>query len=134
MPAIRKRIGDHPVLAFFVGAYAITWSVWIPVPTVIDRGVIAYDATASDGHGSGTVQRDILDPEERWGETVDRLHNNEETVYTVVLEAGGKLPQRDIVEGTELSKATVSRTLDTLESKDLVERKRKGMGNVVVLT
>jgi uncharacterized membrane protein len=51
-----------------------------------------------------------------------------------VLEASGELPQRDIVEGTELSKATVSRTLDTLESKDLVERKRKGMGNVVVLT
>jgi hypothetical protein len=46
MPAIRKRIGDHPVLAFFVGAYAIAWSVWIPVPTAIDRGVIAYDATA----------------------------------------------------------------------------------------
>jgi len=40
---------------------------------------------------------------------------------------------RDIVEGTDLSKATVSRTLDTLESKDLVERKRKGMSNVVIL-
>ena len=63
-----------------------------------------------------------------------QLHNNEETVYTVVLETGGELPQRDIVEETDLSKATVSRTLDTLESKGLVERKRKGMGNVVVPT
>lgn len=90
--------------------------------------------TVNDGHGRGEVQHDAPDPEERWEETVDRLRNNEETVYTVVLEAGGELPQRDIVEGTELSKATVSRTLDTLESKDLVERKRKGMGNVVVLT
>ncbi|GAA0515184.1 MarR family protein [Halorubrum aquaticum] len=89
---------------------------------------------ASDGHGSGAVQHDTTDPEKRWEKTVDRLYNNEETVYTVVLEAGGELPQRDIVEGTDLSKATVSRTLDTLESKDLVERKRKGMGNVVVLT
>ncbi|OYR99297.1 transcriptional regulator [Halorubrum sp. E3] len=88
----------------------------------------------SDGHGSGTVQHDTPDPEERWEETADRLRNNEEIVYTVVLDADGKLPQRDIVEGTELSKATVSRTLDTLESKDLVERKRNGMGNVVVLT
>lgn len=88
----------------------------------------------SDGHGSDTVQHNTTAPEERWEETVDRLHNNEETVYTVVLDAGGELPQRDIVEGTELSKATVSRTLDTLESKGLVERKRKGMGNVVILT
>lgn len=89
---------------------------------------------ASDEDGSVGVQHNTTDPGERWEETVDRLHNNEETVYTVVLEAGGELPQRDIVEGTDLSKATVSRTLDILESKDLVERKRKGMGNRVVLT
>lgn len=83
---------------------------------------------------SAAYEAETTDPKERWEETIDRLHNNEETVYTVVLEADGELPQRDIVEGTDLSKATVSRTLDTLESKDLVERKRKGMGNVVVLT
>ena len=88
----------------------------------------------SDGEDSASVQHKTPDREERWEETVDRLHNNEETVYTVVLETGGELPQRDIVEETDLSKATVSRTLDTLESKGLVERKRKGMGNVVVLT
>ncbi|MDQ2055541.1 transcriptional regulator [Halobellus sp. H-GB7] len=87
-----------------------------------------------DGHGSGTVRYDTPNPEARWEETADRLHNNEEIVYTVVLEAGGEVPQRDIVEETELSKATVSRTLDTLESKEVAERKRKGMGNVVVLT
>lgn len=55
------------------------------------------------------------------------------SIYRVVLDAGGELPQREIVEGTDLSKATVSRTLDTLESKNLLERKRNGMGNVVVL-
>lgn len=74
------------------------------------------------------------DRHEEWEATLDRLRNNEETVYSLVLDADGRLPQREIVEGTELSKATVSRTLDTLESKDLVERKRRGMGNVVVLT
>jgi len=46
MHSIRKRIGDHPVLAFFVGAYAITWGVWFPVLTAIDRGLIAYNTTA----------------------------------------------------------------------------------------
>lgn len=83
---------------------------------------------------SSESHHETTNPEERWEETVDRLHNNEETVYTVVLESGGELPQREIVEETELSKATVSRTLDTLESKSLVERQRKGMGNVVTLT
>ena len=37
------------------------------------------------------------------------------------------------VDRTDLSKATVSRMLDSLESKQLLERKRRGMGNVVVL-
>ncbi|SDY93215.1 helix-turn-helix transcriptional regulator [Halopenitus persicus] len=106
----------------------------VPHTVATDGETPPIRQAVSDGQGSGTVQHDTTDPEERWEETVDRLHNNEETVYTVVLEAGGELPQRDIVKGTELSKATVSRTLDTLESKDLVERKRKGMGNVVALT
>ena len=90
--------------------------------------------SSSSSNRSGAVyEDDITDPEQRWEETLGRLHNNEETVYDIVFEAGGELPQRDIVEGTDLSKATVSRTLDTLENKDLVERKRNGMGNVVIL-
>lgn len=68
-----------------------------------------------------------------WESTLEDLHGNEKAVYGVVVEADGKLPQRDVVEETDLSKATVSRTLDTLESKRLLERKRRGMGNVVVL-
>ena len=46
MRSIRKQIGDHPVLAFFVGAYAITWGIWFPVLSAIDRGLIAYNTTA----------------------------------------------------------------------------------------
>lgn len=72
-------------------------------------------------------------PRERWEESVERLQNNEETVYTVLLEADGELAQRKLVEETELSKATVSRTLDKLENRDLVERKRNGMGNTIQL-
>ncbi len=86
-----------------------------------------------DGDGTTRAQREDADQQQEWAETLDRLRNNEETVYALVVDAGGELPQRDIVEDTELSKASVSRTLDTLESKGLVERKRRGMGNVVVL-
>jgi uncharacterized membrane protein len=68
-----------------------------------------------------------------WEETADRLANTERTVYEVVLEADGVLPQSEIVEKVEFSKATVSRTLDTLEAKELIERKRRGVGNVVLL-
>lgn len=95
-------------------------------PTPV-RDVDQADGVRGDGDGIAQTQS------EAWDETAERLHNNEKTVFTVVRDADGKLPQRDIVERTDLSKATVSRTLDTLESKDLLERKRRGMGNIVVL-
>lgn len=88
---------------------------------------------AMTGGGSQQSVEDTSAPHERWEETVDRLQNNEETVYTVLVEADGERAQRKIVEGTDLSKATVSRTLDKLENRGLVERKRSGMGNTVRL-
>lgn len=41
--SIRKRIREYPVLTFFVGAYAITWGIWFPVLTAIDRGWMPYN-------------------------------------------------------------------------------------------
>jgi len=70
---------------------------------------------------------------QEWEETADRLADNERAVYETVLAADGVLQQAEIVDRTDLSKATVSRMLDSLESKQLLERKRRGMGNVVVL-
>lgn len=90
---------------------------------------------------SESAARSNLDPSDEllearrqeWEETAERLSNNECTVYRTVLEADGVLPQSDIVDRTDISKATISRTLDSLETKNLVERKRRGMGNVVLL-
>lgn len=70
---------------------------------------------------------------DRWEETLERLANNQETIYELLIEADGTLPQRQLVEETDLSKATVSRTLDKLEHRGLVERKRSGMGNTIHL-
>ena len=41
--------------------------------------------------------------------------------------------QSDLVEKTEFDKVKVSRILDKLEGRQLIERKRRGMTNVVVL-
>ncbi|MFC7138596.1 helix-turn-helix transcriptional regulator [Halosimplex aquaticum] len=98
----------------------------------------AAAATAADGAGTATADPHAADPEgdarrEDWESVAERLTDSEETVYRLVLDAGGELPQREIVEDTDLSKATVSRTLDTLEHRDLLERERHGMGNLVTL-
>jgi uncharacterized membrane protein len=88
----------------------------------------------TDGESDAEPSEELLDARrEEWEETADRLANNEEIIYETVLEADGVLQQSEIVEQTDLSKATVSRSLDSLETKNLVERKRRGMGNVVLL-
>ncbi len=91
--------------------------------------------TITDGAPGAT---DSVDPSDQqvaeWEEVADRLRDNKATIYTLLIEADGTLPQRDLVDDTDLSKATVSRTLDSLEQRNLVERKRRGMGNVVHLT
>ncbi|ELZ15909.1 MarR family regulator [Natrinema thermotolerans DSM 11552] len=82
----------------------------------------------------GEPSDELLEARRReWEETAERLANNERTIYETLLEADGVLPQSEIVERTDLSKATVSRGLDGLETKNLVERKRRGMGNTVLL-
>jgi len=91
--------------------------------------------SATPGQQStATTSNELLQTRrQEWEAVSERLASNEEQVYQIVLEADGVLPQSEIVERTDLSKATISRTLDSLEAKDLVERKRHGMGNTVLL-
>ncbi|WP_336000951.1 helix-turn-helix transcriptional regulator [Halorientalis halophila] len=87
-----------------------------------------------DGSSDLEPSGELLEARRReWEETADRLANNEREIYETLLDADGVLPQSDVVDRTDLSKATVSRELDSLETKNLVERKRRGMGNVVLL-
>lgn len=90
---------------------------------------------SSTEHSSSGSSNELLQARRNeWKSISERLTDNEEVVYRTVLDADGVLPQSEVVDQTELSKATVSRTLDSLETRELVERKRRGMGNVVLLT
>ncbi len=61
------------------------------------------------------------------------LGHDENTVFRVITDSGGAVLQREIIERTGFSKAKVSRILDRLEVKGLVERRRSGMSNLVIL-
>ncbi|MHB9287595.1 helix-turn-helix transcriptional regulator [Halobacteriales archaeon Cl-PHB] len=92
------------------------------------------DSPGMDRNPDAEPTEDVLAARrEEWEATAERLADNERAIYETVMEADGVLAQTDIVERTDLSKATVSRLLDSLETKDLVQRKRRGMGNVVLL-
>jgi len=56
----------------------------------------------------------------------------EKQAYNLVKE-NGAIFQADLIEKTGFSKARMTRIIDKLEGSSLVERKRRGMTNVVVL-
>ncbi len=66
-------------------------------------------------------------------QAIHTLLPEEKTVYDTLCAADGTAFQSDLVEKTGLDKVKVTRILDRLEGKGLVERKRRGMSNVVIL-
>lgn len=68
-----------------------------------------------------------------WRQIAKTLKSNERIVYEAIIESEGIIDQSELTSKTGLSKATVSRVLDLLESKGLVEKKRRGMRNTVIL-
>jgi hypothetical protein len=69
----------------------------------------------------------------KWETVLPTLKEDQQLIYQTILDADGIIPQSDIVEKTGLSKSNVSRSLDILESMGLIEKRRRGMGNVILL-
>ena len=73
-----------------------------------------------------------LSSEELNGKIAD-LDEEEKQLIQIVMREEGSAYQSDLIKETKLSKVKVSRLLDRLEGKGLIERKRRGMTNVVIL-
>jgi len=68
----------------------------------------------------------------RWESIAKTLKEDEQKIYSAIIEEG-IIAQSEIVEKTGLPKSNVSRALYVLESRGLIERRRRGMGNIVLL-
>ncbi|MBS3065900.1 MarR family transcriptional regulator [Candidatus Pacearchaeota archaeon] len=62
-----------------------------------------------------------------------KLDKEEKPIIKALEKAQGTMFQSDLVEKTGFDKVKVTRILDRLEGKQIIERKRRGMTNVVVL-
>ena len=88
--------------------------------------IIAAAAPASAG--------DIILEErrQRWEGVAKTLKDDEQTLFKAIIDEG-IVHQSELVEKTGLPKSNVSRALYGLESRGLIERRRRGMGNVILL-
>lgn len=64
---------------------------------------------------------------------ISALNEEEKNVFLLVKENKEGVYQSELVTKTNLSKVKMTRILDSLEADGLIERKRRGMSNVVVL-
>lgn len=83
---------------------------------------------SNDGNGN----KQELDEEEK-KKKMENLDEEESKLMSIVLREQGSAYQSDLIKETNLSKVAVTRLLDRLEGKGLIERKRRGMTNIVIL-
>ncbi len=79
-----------------------------------------------------TIVKTIEKKPEKKVVNVSDLKDEEKRVFELVRE-NGAIFQADLIEKTGFGKAKMTRILDRLEGRGFVERKRRGMTNVVVL-
>lgn len=64
---------------------------------------------------------------------VSKLDKQEKEVIQILQKESGAIFQKTLMERLEIGKVGITRLLDKLEAKQLIERKRRGMNNIVVL-
>lgn len=64
---------------------------------------------------------------------LSKLDKDEKSVINLLQDEGKAVFQADLMEKLEIGKVKTTRLLDKLEAKQFIERKRRGMNNIVVL-
>ena len=62
-----------------------------------------------------------------------KLPVEEKKLMNIILQSEGAMFQSDLVEKSGFDKVKVSRLLDRLEGQQLIERRRRGMTNIIIL-
>lgn len=62
-----------------------------------------------------------------------QLGGDESKAFDLVTQSDGMIFQNELTEKMGVSKVKVTRILDKLEAKGLIERRRRGMTNVIIL-
>jgi uncharacterized membrane protein len=70
---------------------------------------------------------------ENYRKVMESLDSDERAVLEKIINSKGTIFQSDLVNNDRFNKVKVTRILDRLEGRGLVERRRRGMTNVIVL-
>lgn len=78
-----------------------------------------------------TIIKKIKDKKKKLN--LEGLDKKEKEVIKILQEQNGTIFQAELMEKLSVGKVGITRLLDKLEAKQLIERKRRGMNNIVIL-
>jgi uncharacterized membrane protein len=123
--------GEETVLSHVLRSYSL-YDVAVLVASTFLAGIsgtilLLHDAGVAVGDLNFNGKRAVYE------KILPTLKDDEQRVFQAVLDSEGIISQSELGDLTGVSKSNVSRALDLLESRGYVERRRRGMGNIVVL-
>ena len=123
--------GEETVLSHVLRSYTL-YDVAILVASTFLAGISGtYLLFYDGGMAAGDVAFNSKKVE--YEKILPTLKDDEQKVFQAVIDSEGIIAQSELSDLTGVSKSNVSRALDLLESRGYVERRRRGMGNIIVL-
>ena len=83
-------------------------------------------------YSEGEIRKTKLSDEKK-KRLISGLNEDERKIVDLIQAKEGSVYQSDLIKESGINKVKVTRILDGLEGKGLVERKRRGMTNIVIL-
>ena len=140
--AIFVKIMTPTTVQFIVEGSVIEFS---NIPEIYGSSDMILVSISSFVMGSSLVYLWLIDKNEpvrtkasslksRWNGILEKLSNpDEKRIVSLIIDEGGTIFQSQLVDRSGYSKSKVSLILDRLEAKKILERKRHGMSNAIVL-
>jgi len=130
-----ERTSSWLIMAAFGFAFLIlASSVYLLMPQSSKSSKSAPSSENSSNEKSngqrsdqGNLHAELVDVD------ISKLDDDEKRIYNLLKSNDGSMYQSDIMKETQMSKVKVTRVLDKLEGRHIIERKRRGMTNIVIL-
>lgn len=123
--------GEETVLSHVMRTYSL-YDVAVLIASTFLAGISGTYLLLHD-EGMAVGELNLNSKRAMYEKILPTLKDDEQKVFQAVLDSEGIIAQSELDDLTGVSKSNVSRALDLLESRGYVERRRRGMGNIIVL-
>jgi putative component of membrane protein insertase Oxa1/YidC/SpoIIIJ protein YidD len=128
---LKKIVGDTcthgPTCSMYDTIAVQTWISLAIVGVILIIGVVLMFIKPKEKVIVKTIR------EKKAKKDYSNLDKKEKEVVNLIVKEGNAMFQASLMEKLQIGKVGVTRLLDKLEAKQIIERKRRGMNNIVIL-